>query len=40
LQRLDEQQAVPDAPVFVWITSELVHVAAHVPVKVTPLVEE
>jgi hypothetical protein len=40
LHRLDEQQVVPVAPVVVWITSELVHVAAHVPVRVTPFVEE
>ncbi len=40
LHRLDEQQVVPVAPVVVWITSELVHAAAHVPVKVTPFVEE
>ena len=40
LHRLDEQQVVPVAPVVVWITSKLVHAASHVPVKVTPFVEE
>ena len=40
LHRLDEQQVVPDAPVAVLTTVVHEQATAHVPVKVTPFVEE